>query len=613
MTEISDILRSIPEKPGIYIMKDIDGNILYIGKAKILKRRVSSYFHKTHNNERIKKMVSKIANIEVIVTNTEIEALMLESTLIKKHKPPYNVALKDDSRYVYAKIHMEDEYPWIEITRDFKRDGAPYFGPYSSSRWLEKYIDTLRKMFPVRTCNYDLRKIKRACIDYQLKRCLAPCVYEVDKEEYQNIVKQMMTFLEGRGKDLIDILEKQMVESASNLNFERAAILRDRLKAIRKSIQKQKVVSLTPDNKDIIALARTENISLVQVLFIRDGKLIGQSYFVLNQGIEEEKSEILAKFILQYYHERPNLPEKIIVQEKIKEREIYEKILSQLENKPVKIIDVPNDIDRELLAMCEMNARTNLGRILLIDKSDEIILADSVIDLQKRIGLSKPPIIIEGFDISNIQGTNPTASMVRFYNGTPDKNNYRKFKIKIKSTPDDFAMMYEVVYRRYKSVIEKGLPLPDLILIDGGKGQVNAAMKALKDLGLDYLSVIGIAKRFDHLIPAWTLEEIELPPESLGLRLLQFVRDEAHRFAVSYHRKLRQKQLEHSILDEIKGVGEKTRKRLLKKFGTIKEIGKAPVEEIASVPGVNLELAYRIKKYIEQKIDLESSKSFLER
>ncbi len=613
MPEISEILKSIPEKPGIYIMKDANDKILYIGKAKVLKRRVSSYFHKSLENERIKAMVSKVANIEIIITNTEIEALMLESTLIKKYKPPYNIALKDDSRYVYAKFHMNEKYPWLEITREFKRDGSPYFGPYSSSRWLEKYVDTLRKMFPIRTCNYDLQKVKRACIDYQLKRCLAPCVYDVDQEEYMEIVKQMMTFMEGRGEELIKELEKQMKKAAENLQFEKAAILRDRLKAIRKSVQKQKVVSLTLDNKDIIAIARTENVTLVQVQFIREGKLVGQTHYILNQGIENSRSTIISNFITQYYQERPNIPEKIIVPDKIENKEIIEQWLSELENRPVKIIDTPEDIDRELIAMCELNARNNLGRILLLDKSDELILADSVIDLQKRLGLSKPPVIIEGFDISNIQGTNPTASMVRFYNGAPDKKNYRKFKIKSKTTPDDFAMMYEVVYRRYKSVIEKQYPLPDLILIDGGRGQVNAAMKALRDLGLDYLTVVGIAKRFDHLVPAWIDDEIALPKESLGLRLLQYVRDEAHRFAVSYHRKLRQKELEHSILDDIKGVGEKTKLRLLKEFGTVKSIGQASVEEIATVPGINLELAYKIKSYIEEKLNLEGSKSFLER
>ena len=598
MSDLASLVNDLPNSPGVYLWKDEKGTILYIGKAKYLKRRVLSYMRKRGLFRRTWEMMQRARDLEAIITNTEREALVLEQTLIKKHQPRYNLALKDDRKHAWIRVDLNCETPTFEITRDAIKDGATYFGPYGSTKRLERFMDTIRKYIPVAMCK-DPRSVKRACMDYHLDRCTAPCEGRISVEEYRSLVDQMCLYLEGRADDLTSVIATQMNQASENMQFEKAAELRDRLTDIDVLMSKQKVVEFKGINRDVLGVARTEQAALVQMLIIRGGRMISPDHFYIEVDLDVPDKDVLTAFVEQYYFAVPRLPDEIVLPCDIEDRKNLESWLQETSSSEVKMILPVDERSLELVEMANKNAYRTLRKILILGESEEEIINEGVKELKEALRLSTAPIRIEGFDIANIQGTDPTGSCVVFINGKPDNKQYRMFKVRIKETPDDYAMMREVVYRRYKGVLEKKRSLPDLILIDGGKGQLNVALAALSDLGLDYLSVVAVAKREEIMFTRDNLDGIALDHHTDGLRLIQHIRDEAHRFAQKYHHKLREKRFTGSILEEAPGIGTKRRLALLGTFGSFDRVCRASVEELAQVDGMTPKTAEQLRKWLD--------------
>jgi excinuclease ABC subunit C len=552
-------------------------------------------------------MMQRARDLEVIVTNTEREALVLEQTLIKKHQPQYNLALKDDRRHAWIRVDLNADIPTFEITREAERDGATYFGPYGSTKRLERFMDTVRKYIPVAMCK-EPEKVKRACMDYHLDRCTAPCEERISKEEYRSLVEQMCMYLDGRADDLTSVLATQMEQASTNMEFEKAAELRDRLNDIEILMSKQKVVEFKGVNRDVLGIARTEQAALVMMLIIRGGRMIDPDHFYIEADLDVPDKEILTAFVEQYYFAIPRLPDEIVLPCDIDDRKDLQLWLKETFSTDVKMV-IPLDERRlELVEMANKNAYRTLRKILILGESEEEIVDEGVKELKAALGLSQAPMRIEGFDIANIQGTDPTGSCVVFINGQPDNKRYRMFRVRIKETPDDYAMMKEVVYRRYKGLLEKNRTLPDLVLIDGGKGQLNVALSALSELGLDYLPVVSVAKREEILYTRDNLDGIELDHSSDGLRLIQRIRDEAHRFAQRYHHKLREKRFTGSILEEAPGIGKKRREALLAAFGSFDDVCRASVEKLAQVEGMTQKSAIGLRDWLDKNHSSLTSK-----
>jgi len=601
-----DKLANIPRKPGVYLYKDKKGEIIYVGKAKILRNRVRSYFQKGRAYDpKQNRLVSRIADLETIITDSEVEALILEANLIKEYKPRYNINLKDDKSFPYIRVTNEP-FPRIFPTRKLVRDGSKYFGPYTDVYGMRELLKTIKRIFPVRSCNLNLtpesieKKKFQVCLDYHIKRCHGPCEGLVSQKEYNDVIDYVVSFIQGHTKRVEQDIQKQIKELASSMRFEEAARLRDQLQSIEMFQQRQKIVDPSFSDRDFIANANADEDSCCVVFKIRDGKIIGRQHFYMNSVDQEGDESIVTAFIKQYYLRADYIPREVYIPVDLAEKETIEQWLSQKQNAPVKLIRPRRGEKAKLLKMSQKNAKLLLDELQLQKMNSEAYVSGAVKALQSDLGLENPPKHIEGFDISNIQGTNPVASMVFFKNGKPNKAGYRRFNIRSKSTPDDFAMMNEAVLRRYKRVLEEKKPLPDLILIDGGKGQLSAAMDALQKLHLDKQPVIALAKRLDEVFIPGHTEPQNIRRDSPGLRLLQRVRDESHRFAVTSHRKLRKKRTLKSVLEIIPGVGKKRRDALLKKFGSIKKIKSASVEELAAGEEINKKLAEEIWRFFHQ-------------
>ena len=582
---VEEKLKTLPNNPGVYLMKNSSGKIIYVGKAKILKNRVRQYFQKNKNHSpKVLAMVKKISDFETIVTASEVEALILECNLIKKFRPRYNISLKDDKTYPFLKITAE-KFPRILITRKKIRDGAKYFGPYTNGLAVKETLQLLRKIFPLRTCkNFQ----NRPCLEFHIKRCPAPCAEKISREDYLEIVKSAEKFLEGKTAEVEKNLQIEMENAAENLNFEKAARLRDILLAVKKISEKQKIVTDT-GNLDAIGLAKKNSEVCAQIFFVREGKVVGRENFLLQNAVEESDAKIIEEFLKQYYSAAELTAEEILLP-----CEIEEKILSEWLG--VKIFEPKRGVKKSLVEMACENAEKFLQEKIQREEIKNSQTLGAVEELKKFLNLPTLPRRMECFDISHIQGAETVASMVSFLNGVADKKNYRRYKIKsAEGKPDDFLSMREVVERRYKNLEN----LPDLIVIDGGIGQLNSALEIIRGFGIK-IPVVGLAKQFELIFVENCAEPVELPRGSQALFLMQRIRDEAHRFAITYHRKLRRKRNLESELDKISGIGKVRREELLKKFGSIEKIKSATLEEILEVRGMNKVAAENLQKFFAE-------------
>lgn len=579
-------IKTLPDSPGVYLMKDIRGKIIYVGKARVLKNRVRQYFQANKNHcAKVKAMVAKVADFETIVTSSEVEALILECNLIKKYRPRYNISLKDDKTYPYLRLTAED-FPRIILTRRVIHDGSKYFGPYTSGLAVKETLQLLRKIFPLRTCK---TFAKRPCLEFHIKRCLAPCAQKISREEYMQLVNAAEKFLEGRTAQVERELSSRMNDAAQSLNFELAAHLRDVLLAVRKVVEKQKIVTDSGD-VDAIGLARLDGETCAQIFFIRDGKVIGRENFLLSGTDDESDAQAVTEFIKQYYTRAKISAAEILLPVTLPAQDV--ELLSKWLG--VKLIVPKRGVKRSLVEMANQNAEKFLSEESARRQLKDSQTFGAVEELKTLLNLPKLPRRMECFDISHIQGAETVASMVVFDNGVPDKKSYRRFKIRsAEGKPDDFLSMREVTSRRYGKI---PADLPDLIVIDGGQGQLNSALEIIRGAGHD-VPVIGLAKQFELIFVEGSSTPIELPRDSQALKLMQRIRDEAHRFAITYHRKLRRARNLKSELDNVAGIGVKRRTELLKKFGSLAEIKAASVDELLSVPSMTRTVAESLKKF----------------
>ena len=588
----------LPDKPGVYLMKDDKGRIIYVGKAINLKNRVRSYFQSSRNHSgKVLALVARIIDLEYIITASEIEALILECNLIKKHHPKYNISLRDDKTYPYIKLTYED-YPRVYATRKVLKDGARYFGPYTSAGAVHETLRLLKTLFPLRSC----RKLvaKRPCLEHHIKRCLAPCANKVDQETYGEMIKAVALFLEGRSDVVAKNLKRLMAAAAEELEFEQAARLRDQLAAVEKIMEKQNIVTGSGD-QDAIGLARSAVGICAQVFFIRSGKMVGRDHFMLSGGEDEADENILEAFIKQYYSQAGFIPREILLPLELEEQQLLADWLSSSKGSRVQVETPKRGTKKDLVNMAAGNAAIVLKEQAVRLETDVAKTTGAAAELGQYLGLPNAPERIECFDISHIQGSETVASMVVFEGGQANKNEYRRYKLNtVEGKPDDFKSMQEVVGRRYRDALEKG-PIPDLIIIDGGKGQLNAALTLIRAAGLTEVPVVGLAKEFEHIFREGISEPLILPRHSQSLYLVQRIRDEAHRFAITYHRKLRSKRNLVSVLDHIPGIGAKRRKALWDHFGSLAKIKTAEVEVLAKVEGMTLSAAEAVYNFFRNK------------
>jgi len=619
---LDEKLQNLPDEPGVYLMKDAMGRVIYVGKAVSLKSRVRSYFLKGPKGEKTERLVRQVADLETIVTHTELEALALESNLIKKHHPRYNITLRDDKNYPYIRFDIKSDYPRLEVVRRLKKDGALYYGPYVPAGGMWETLSLIRRTFPLASCKKELGgKPERACVQFQIGRCLGPCTGEADKDAYRDVVGQVRLFLEGKNRDLLDMLKERMTKAAEATEYERAAELRDRIARIEGALEKQKIISPHFENQDVIGMVIQGGHADIQTLFIRNGMMLGRKDFFLSDVRGIAAGEMLADFLSQFYAKEMIVPEEVLLPFDIPARELLEEWLMQKRGAKVEVLVPQRGRKRDLVQMATDNASQSLRQELLSQKSKDRILAN----LQGELGLRNLPRRIEAFDISTIQGTDSVGSMVTFEGNRPDKRGYKRFKIRGVAGQDDFGMMQEVIRRRYSNPGMGGPP--DLVLIDGGKGQLNAALEVLMEMGIVGQSstpsppnhplegegrrkepdVVGLAKarsgdagadrEFERVFLPGEPDAVILPPASAGTHLVARVRDEAHRFAIEYHRRLREKRAVHSELDEIPGIGAARKKALLRHFGSLAKIKEATVEELATVRGMTQKAAGEIEKY----------------
>jgi excinuclease ABC subunit C len=617
-THIQAILDTTPTKPGCYLMKDTDGKVIYVGKAINLRNRIRSYFHASAQGERkTRHLVKRIADIEWIVVGSELEALILEMNLIKKHRPHYNVHLKDDKRYPYIKVHWADPYPKVTVTRQMQmtKDNSRYYGPYTSVWAVHQTLDVLRRIFPYLTCDREITgQDERACLYYDIKLCAGPCIGAISHADYRQMIDDLGKFLQGRTEPIISRIRLDMDQAAVQLQFERAATLRDQLQAIEKVVQKQRVVSTEFIDSDVIAIARDDGEACVQVFFIRGGKLIGREYFLMEGANDDQDAEVIASFIKQFYDQVPNVPDQVLLPNQIEELRIIREWLNTKRGGKKMEIRVPRrGPQKELVQMATENAIATLDALQARWQSDKHRQEQALTELQEAFNLPGPPNRIECYDISNTQGTAAVGSMVVFEQGVPKKSLYRRFNIRSVTGPDDFASMEEVLNRRFNrwraAKESESTPgkkpdpsfslLPDLLIVDGGKGQLNRAIDVLERFELmGKIPVAGLAKQHEEIFVPRKSKPIMLPRQSQGLYLVQRVRDEAHRFAITSHRKRRDKAGIASRLDAIPGIGPARRKTLLNHFGSIQAIQEASTEELENVPGITPRLSESIKAYL---------------
>ncbi len=604
MFNIDEELKKLPDKPGVYIMKDKSDEIIYVGKAISLKSRVRQYFQSSKNQGlKVRSMVSHITEFEYIIVDNEVEALVLEANLIKKNRPKYNILLRDDKQYPYIKVTLNQKYPRVIKTRQILKDGAKYFGPYPSATAVNDSIDILHDIYPIRNCKLNLEKNLgnfRPCLNYYIGKCNAPCLGNVDEGDYMKMIKEIIQFLEGKDLSLIDDIEKKMIEASSNLEFEKASTYRDQLTALRTLQEEQKIVTANDIDQDIIAMARGIEEVCVQVFFIRSGKIIGREHFLMEDNFREDRGEVLSSFIKQFYIGSAYIPKEIILEEEFEDLDIVEQWLGKKKGSKVSI-SVPKRGDKlKLIEMVRKNALDMLNKYgdRFLKKHRQNLKA--LEEIQDILSLEESLVRIEAFDISNISGVQSVGSMVVFENGEAKKSDYRRFRIRSVDTANDYGSMEEVLKRRFirgleeKEQIKDNIKLkgfssfPDLIMIDGGKGQVNIALKVLNELGIG-IPVCGLVKDDYHKTRGiiYDNREYHLSMNSLGFKMIYKIQEEAHRFAISYHRTLRTKDMFKSQLDDIKGIGEKRKLELMRHFKSIDKIKNASVEELASIKGMN--------------------------
>ena len=620
-TDFSERLKATPARPGVYLMREEDGVVLYVGKAASLRSRVSSYFAPSAALPRkIANMVDRVDDFEYIVTESEQEALILECNLIKEHQPPYNARLKDDKSYPFIKIDVSEDFPQVYITRRVNKDDSRYFGPFASAGSVRRTLSLLKKLFPYRSCTKTITgNDARPCLDYHIHRCVGPCIGAVDKREYAEVIDQVILFLEGKTNKVVGSIKKRMLEAADSLEFEKAAVLRDQLTAIEKVNEGQKVLHLTSENADVIATAPGSREAWVEVFFIRQGKLIGRDNFLMAGTQDDEPDKILTAFVKQFYDATPYVPPRILVQYPLEEPEGIVEWLREKRRGSVRIHVPKRGEKRRLVEMVAENAAQGLEQLRIKQMSDSAAMDAAMSELQEALSLPYPPRRIECYDISNIQGTNAVGSMVVFEDGRPKKGHYRRFQIKSVDGVDDYSMMREMLTRRFKRLAQSrrasdtdspaeknGSPTgrnswgiaPDLVLIDGGKGHLGAALQVFLELGINDIPLASLAKENEEIFVPLMSESIMLPRNSQGLYLVQRARDEAHRFAITFHRERRSKKSVQSALDLVPGIGPKRKRMLIRRFGSLRGVSNASVEEIAAVPGMTLTLARNVKNYV---------------
>lgn len=613
---IQAILETLPTRPGCYIYKNTGGEVIYVGKAVNLRSRVRSYFHEGQQDHKTRQLVKNIAHIDWIVVESELEALILEMNLIKRHRPRFNIRLKDDKRYPYIKVHWASPFPKVTVTRQMTQDGSRYFGPYTSVWAVHQTLDVLRRIFPYLTCDREITgQDKRACLYYDIKLCTGPCIGAIDRESYRRMIEDLCTFLQGRTESIVTRLRDEMEKAAENLQFERAAQLRDQIQSIDRVVEKQRVISSEQMDSDVIAMARANGEACVQIFFIRGGKLIGREYFILEGTHDEKDPAVIAQFLKQFYSEAANIPPQLILPNEVEEAKIIEQWLRNRRDGQVVELRVPHmGQDRALVEMAAENAVETLSALRAQWEADTNKQQQALGEIQQALGLAEPPNKIECFDISNTQGTAMVASMVVFEQGVPSKRNYRHFNIQTVQGPDDFASMEEVLSRRFRrwqaaqeSQFEPGKKLdpafailPDLLIVDGGKGQLGRAVQVLESFGLmGKVPVVGLAKQQEELFLPGKSKSLMLPRNSQGLFLIQRIRDEAHRFAITAHRKQRSKEGMASVLEKVPGIGPARRRWLLTHFGSLDAIRQASLEELTAAPGITEEMALKIKEHLE--------------
>lgn len=602
MFDIKEQLKKLPGEPGVYLMKDENDKIIYVGKAISLKNRVRQYFQSSKNHSsKVKSMVKNIKSFEYIITDSELEALILECNLIKKYRPKYNVLLRDDKTYPYIKVTVNEDYPRVLKVRRVLKDKAKYFGPYTNVEAVNDTLDVIRNIYPIRTCNIDIdRAIKnkmRPCLNYHIRRCVGPCTGHISKAEYNKMIEEILLFLSGKEEKLIEILKEKMNKCSMEFNFEEAAIYRDKILNLQEMMQKQKIdVSTDNVNQDIIAMAYNDEEACVQSFFIRHGKVVGREHFILEGTKDSSKEAILSSFVKQFYMKAEYIPKEIIIESEIEDQVVLEEWLSNIKGQKV-FIRIPQKGDKKsLIAMVKKNAMEYLEKFSSLNKRKYEKSEGALIELAEVIGLEEAPRRIESYDISNIQGVDSIGAMVVFTNGLKDKKEYRRYKIKTVEGPNDYDSMAEILERR----LQKG-DFPDLILLDGGKGQVSAVQKVFDKYNID-IPLWGMYKDDRHrtkgLICA--TKEIELDRTSNLYRFVASIQEEVHNYAISYHRSLRNKSLTKSTLDDISGVGEKRKKALLSHFKNIEEIKNASIEELSEIDGLNKRVAQNIYDYFRK-------------
>ncbi len=652
--KIQSVLNSLPHKPGIYIMKDAQGTILYVGKAISLYNRVRSYFQESSDlSPKNRSMVAKVEDIEFLVVKNEVEALVLESNYIKEYRPKYNVLMRDDKSYPYIKVALTEDFPRVYRVRSFHRDGNRYFGPYTNSGAVDATLDLLNKLFAFRTCRYDAstwappaqgeppagwkqKLLPRPCTQYYIHRCIAPCVAYATREEYDAVIKQVILFLEGKHDEVVKTLQEKMQAAAENLNFEEAARIRDRIQAVERVLEKQRIISTEgQDDQDVIAFASDEDETCMMTFFFRNGKLIGREFFILQGTRDSSPGEVMASFLQQFYESSPHIPPELVVEAEPDDRAVIQSWLREKRNGAISITAPKRGDKLRLIEMVKQNAGEVLEqqRIKWLTDSQKTQLA--LEELQEALNLAAPPQRIECYDISNTQGTNSVGAMVVFEAGRPKPSEYRRFKIKTVEGPNDFASHQEVLRRRFRNAAKQAAAdvetaseiithtdtsiepadyaavdetpvatqlqhewaLPELIIIDGGKGQLSAAMEVLQELHID-IPTVGLAKENEEIFTPGSPDPIMLPRSSQGLYMVQRIRDEAHRFGITYHRKLRSERTFKSVLDEIPGIGPKRKQALMKHFGSVRAMSAASIEDLAALDGMTRDAAEKVKEYI---------------
>ncbi|MBI2847278.1 MAG: excinuclease ABC subunit UvrC [Chloroflexi bacterium] len=611
---LEEQLKAIPSQPGVYIFRDTQGDILYVGKAASLRHRIRSYFGSPWSLQaKIQKMVSKMADFEFIITHSEQEALILENNLIKRHKPRYNSRLKDDKNYPYLKIDLKEDFPLVYITRRQNPDGARYFGPFASAGSVRKTLDLLKRLFPYRSCTKAIKgDDPRPCLDYYIHRCVGPCIGAVTKEQYREVIEQVISFLEGKHEAVVKDLRQKMEKAAERMEFERAAILRDQIRAIERVTQEQKAVSTRLEDEDVVAMAREKDDAWVEAFFIRQGKLIGRDHFLMEGVQDEEPAQIMASFVKQFYDSASYIPPQILLQHTPEDTTTIRNWLESKRGKRVYLRAPRHGEKKRLVDMVAQNASQGLAQLMVREHATTDAITSALEELKEQLNLPSVPHRVECYDISSIHGTSAVGSMVVFEDGRPKPAHYRRFKIKDVKGIDDYAMMQEVLRRRFKRATasagngqkpreastEPWVILPDLVLIDGGKGHLSAALQVMLQIGLASVPIASIAKENEEVFRPESQEAIILQKSSQALYLLQRIRDEAHRFAISYHQKIRSRKSWGSAMDSVPGIGPKRKRALLRRFGSVQAIKEASLEEVSAVPGMTRALAEKVKEYL---------------